>query len=190
MSVCQQVLEQRRVAEVNWFQARLALRGLGKPIVPAAAADANVWFGRVMVLDNGVVGATDQGADGVLYEGRMRGTEEAGVGVGWSWEVGKRRESRSWCLGQAFLTKSSLGGEATGSRKTDEDGATRLLQRAEGQLERQSWVRKRASRRPNDQTNRLSRAYGLVSRADGSLDTHSGWTLRLAHPSLAHASLA
>lgn len=38
----------------------------------------------------------------------------------------KEEEGRRWCLGQAFLTKSGLGGESTGSRKS------RQVERGEG----------------------------------------------------------
>jgi hypothetical protein len=147
-------------------------------------------------LDQGVVGALDQGQDGVLYgktswEGNERKRCECwSEGEGWKEED----RGRSWCLGQAFLTKFSLGGESTGSRKSAQGGEG-------GSWERQRRVARantalpdgQTTRRPDYQTTRLpdyqtarllgyrrpdcqttiacSRAYGLVSRSDGSLDT-------------------
>jgi hypothetical protein len=110
------------------------------------------------VLDQGVVGALDQGQDGVLYgktswEGNERKRCECwSEGEGWKEED----RGRSWCLGQAFLTKFSLGGESTGSRKSAQGGEG-------GSWERQRRVARantalpdgQTTRRPDYQTTRL-----------------------------------
>lgn len=68
---------------------------------------------------------------------------------------------KTWCLGQAFLTRSTVGGESTGrSKKGEQEGAARLLERRGEQLGQES-------------EGNVFAPMGLASRADGSLDTHS-----------------
>jgi hypothetical protein len=146
-------------------------------------------------LDKGVVGALDQGQDGVLYgktswEGIEGKRCECWLeGEGWKEED----RGRSWCLGQAFLTKFSLGGESTGSRKSEQGGEGGKLGAAEASSEREY----RSTRRPDDQT-----PDGQTARLPLSpVLAPTGWSVdRTDHlipkglvaslPSLAHACLA
>jgi hypothetical protein len=79
---------------------------------------------------------------------------------GWKEENGRR-----WCLGQAFLTKSSLGAESAGRQKSEQEGAARLLERGEARRRRQAGGRCRPSLAPIKS--------GRVRQREGSVDTHS-----------------
>jgi len=87
-------------------------------------------------------------------------------GVGWSWEW-KEEEGRRGCLGQAFLTKSSVR-EAGNAKQA---GPARLLERGEA---RATEARARAT--PLYTAGLAPTAYSLAGRSverAGSLDTHS-----------------